>query len=283
LGERDPYEVLGVDRTASLDEVWAAWRRLCEIYDSERYVNSDPSVRAEAKRRMAEGSAAYISIARAPAPDRIANSSGRATDALGPGETRLSRPPWEGPPRSEGAASAAQSSRSMDLRLTLAVRTGSVLGALLGALGVLLLPWVEARESSGGRATFSMFRVREVLLEDTERIEGLSRTIVNLGPFVLLAGAVGAVLFAVMDLRGDNAVVALTAIGAAGAWCGYLTYLANQQLEEGSLVLSRFGVSFHIGPGAWLSIAGAAIAFACVGTAALVEHGPIRFNAEPTP
>ena len=72
-GERDPYDVLGVDSNASEEEVRAAFRRKAEIYHPDRYQDRPVDVQAEAARMMAE-----LTEARDRIKQRRATSGGRA-------------------------------------------------------------------------------------------------------------------------------------------------------------------------------------------------------------
>lgn len=54
----DPYEVLGVDRGATPEQVKSAFRTIAQIYHPDRYQNASGAVREEAARRMADATAA---------------------------------------------------------------------------------------------------------------------------------------------------------------------------------------------------------------------------------
>ena len=59
-----PYEILGVSKEATRDEVQHAYRTLAQIYHPDRYREASASVRREAERRMKELTAAYYGLAR---------------------------------------------------------------------------------------------------------------------------------------------------------------------------------------------------------------------------
>jgi DnaJ-like protein len=63
------YEVLGLDPTASMDQVRAAYRRLAQIYHPDRYAMARADVREEAERRMMHVNAAYTAITDARASE----------------------------------------------------------------------------------------------------------------------------------------------------------------------------------------------------------------------
>ena len=49
----DPFEVLGLPRNASRTDIEAAYRRLAEIYDPNRFQDFGSGARQEAQKRMA--------------------------------------------------------------------------------------------------------------------------------------------------------------------------------------------------------------------------------------
>ena len=74
----DPYEILGVRRAATREEITEAYRALAQIYHPDRYVNLPPRVQAEAETRMKQLSEAYDLIKRGAAPSvESATSPGR--------------------------------------------------------------------------------------------------------------------------------------------------------------------------------------------------------------
>ena len=56
---RNPYEVLGVSRKASTEEIRTAYRRLVQQYHPDRVVTLAPEFRDLAEERMKEINAAY--------------------------------------------------------------------------------------------------------------------------------------------------------------------------------------------------------------------------------
>lgn|GEM_PF-6746014 len=59
---RDPYQVLGVDRDTSPDELRAHVERLRKENDPERLAGMSDDLRAHARRRLAEVEAAYAEL-----------------------------------------------------------------------------------------------------------------------------------------------------------------------------------------------------------------------------
>ena len=49
----DPFHVLGIPRNANRAEINAAYERLAEIYNPDRFGNTGSGARSEAQRRMA--------------------------------------------------------------------------------------------------------------------------------------------------------------------------------------------------------------------------------------
>lgn len=89
---RDPFEVLGVARDATLAEVREAYRRTAELFHPDRVQDLRDSVRAEAERRMAEANQAMRAVqhsfgrplrpaGRAPAKQPEHGPSDEATEA----------------------------------------------------------------------------------------------------------------------------------------------------------------------------------------------------------
>ena len=64
----DPYQLLGVSREASREEVTEAYRALAQIYHPDRYADAAPRVQAEAHKRMQALNAAYADVRRASMP-----------------------------------------------------------------------------------------------------------------------------------------------------------------------------------------------------------------------
>lgn len=74
----DPYEILGLDSTASIEDARAAYRRLVEIYHPDRYQESRPEVRDEAAQRMRDLNEAWNRIQKVRP-----NATGRPVDGDG--------------------------------------------------------------------------------------------------------------------------------------------------------------------------------------------------------
>jgi hypothetical protein len=74
----DPYKVLGVSPTASLQDCRAAFKRLAMIYHPDRFSTSDYKVREEAEVKMRELNAAFAEVVQrrngAPDPAEILSS-----------------------------------------------------------------------------------------------------------------------------------------------------------------------------------------------------------------
>ncbi len=58
----DPYQVLGVSRLATLEEVTAAYRALAQTYHPDRHVDSPVAVQQQAERRMREVNQAFLTL-----------------------------------------------------------------------------------------------------------------------------------------------------------------------------------------------------------------------------
>ena len=91
MAQRDPHEVLGVDRDASQATVKAAWRRLAREHHPD--LAGDAAARRDATRRMAEINAAYQAL-RAGAGGR----SGRSGAPGGGAGTARAHAPSQGVP-----------------------------------------------------------------------------------------------------------------------------------------------------------------------------------------
>lgn len=99
MAQRDPHDVLGVDRNASQATVKAAWRRLAREHHPDLAVDS--VTRRDATRRMAEINAAYQALrsgsaGRAGKGDRDAAAAGAA--GSGPQAPEAARPSGPPPP-----------------------------------------------------------------------------------------------------------------------------------------------------------------------------------------
>jgi hypothetical protein len=57
--EQDPYDVLGIEPTGSIDEVRRAYRAQAQINHPDRYMGASTDVRTAAERRMKQVNAAY--------------------------------------------------------------------------------------------------------------------------------------------------------------------------------------------------------------------------------
>src|SRR5450759_2609650 len=99
MANRDPHDVLGVDRDASQATVKAAWRRLAREHHPD--LAPDSAARRDATRRMAEINAAYQAL-RSGAAGRAGKSDRDAAAAGGTGPGP--RAPEAARPRSDGSA-----------------------------------------------------------------------------------------------------------------------------------------------------------------------------------
>lgn len=97
MPQRDPHDVLGVDRDASQATVKAAWRRLAREHHPD--LASDSGARRDATRRMAEINAAYQAL-RSGAGGRAGKPGhpGEAAGSRGPGVPEAPRPSGPPPP-----------------------------------------------------------------------------------------------------------------------------------------------------------------------------------------
>lgn len=93
---RDPFEVLGVARDATLSEVREAYRRTVELFHPDRLVGVRDAVRAEAERRLAEANEAmrlvqvrYRRPLRAPGHERSRPAGNAPSDDATAAEARL--------------------------------------------------------------------------------------------------------------------------------------------------------------------------------------------------
>jgi hypothetical protein len=95
----DPYDVLGLSRTASPQQVAEAYRALVQIYHPDRYADAPDRVKQEALRRMQALNGAYAALGK-PSPKPAARATAtpppRATSAPPP---RHESPRPTAPPR----------------------------------------------------------------------------------------------------------------------------------------------------------------------------------------
>ncbi|MDD7401032.1 MAG: J domain-containing protein [Eubacteriales bacterium] len=97
MATKDPYKVLGVDPTASMDEIKKAYRAMAKKYHPDRH--SDPVAKELAEERMAEINAAYEAIESGTA-QRQSNQSSQNPFGdwpFGPNSTSSSRPQGQNP------------------------------------------------------------------------------------------------------------------------------------------------------------------------------------------
>jgi hypothetical protein len=102
----DPWQLLGLGRDASPEQVRSAYRRLAAIYHPDRFVDARPDVALEAKLRMQALNEAYRSILQGTASTapqgKSANSPNRppppGNDSGSPRNEPPSRPPPPAPP-----------------------------------------------------------------------------------------------------------------------------------------------------------------------------------------
>jgi hypothetical protein len=99
----DPYEIIGVRRDASLDEIRIAYRRSAQVLHPDRFATSSDGVRSEAARRMLQlnGAMEAIEVERA---DEASGTGGLGSVSFGgraPGSTAsapAAAPPQTPPP-----------------------------------------------------------------------------------------------------------------------------------------------------------------------------------------
>jgi hypothetical protein len=108
----DPYEIIGVRRDASLDEIRIAYRRSAQVLHPDRFATSSDGVRSEAARRMLQlnGAMEAIEVERA---DEASGTGGLGSVSFGgraPGSTAsapAAAPPQTPPPPPAPARPAA--------------------------------------------------------------------------------------------------------------------------------------------------------------------------------
>src|SRR5512140_849277 len=96
MAQRDPHEVLGVDRDASQATVKAAWRRLAREHHPD--LAADAATRQDATRRMAEINAAYQVLRAGARASRSGTHGGAATGGPAPGQGGAEAARPSGPP-----------------------------------------------------------------------------------------------------------------------------------------------------------------------------------------
>jgi hypothetical protein len=99
----DPYEIIGVRRDASLDEIRIAYRRSAQVLHPDRFATSSDGVRSEAARRMLQlnGAMEAIEVERADEASGTGGLGSVSFGARGPGSTAsapAAAPPQTPPP-----------------------------------------------------------------------------------------------------------------------------------------------------------------------------------------
>lgn len=88
----DPYEVLGLSRGASPQQISEAYRALVQIYHPDRYAEAPPRVKDEALRRMQAVNAAFQALGKPRSPSSAQRRS-RTEKTQAPPPRRRSTPP----------------------------------------------------------------------------------------------------------------------------------------------------------------------------------------------
>jgi hypothetical protein len=102
----DPYEIIGVRRDASLDEIRIAYRRSAQVLHPDRFATSSDGVRSEAARRMLQLNSAMEAIEL----ERAVEASGTGmlgSVQFGGGATAAASAPPAAPPRPHSVAPPA--------------------------------------------------------------------------------------------------------------------------------------------------------------------------------
>jgi hypothetical protein len=102
----DPYEIIGVRRDASLDEIRIAYRRSAQVLHPDRFATSSDGVRSEAARRMLQlnGAMEAIEVERA---DEASGTGGLGSVSFGGrNPTATASAPAAAPPRPSPPAAA---------------------------------------------------------------------------------------------------------------------------------------------------------------------------------
>lgn len=105
----DPFDVLGLSRGATPQQISEAYRALVQIYHPDRYSEAPPRVRDEALRRMQAVNAAYDQLGRPSVKPSPKPPTAAAADRTSP------------PPRTSARATTSQRPRSTPLRAVLYV------------------------------------------------------------------------------------------------------------------------------------------------------------------
>jgi hypothetical protein len=94
----DPYEIIGVRRDASLDEIRIAYRRSAQVLHPDRFATSSDGVRSEAARRMLQLNSAMEAIELERA-DEASGTGMLGSVQFGGGATASASAPPAAPPR----------------------------------------------------------------------------------------------------------------------------------------------------------------------------------------
>jgi hypothetical protein len=102
----DPYEIIGVRRDASLDEIRIAYRRSAQVLHPDRFATSSDGVRSEAARRMLQLNSAMEAIELERA-DEASGTGMLGSVQFGGGATAAASAPPAAPPRPHSVAPPA--------------------------------------------------------------------------------------------------------------------------------------------------------------------------------
>jgi hypothetical protein len=111
----DPYEVIGVRRDASLDEIRIAYRRSAQVLHPDRFGTASEAIREEAARRMRELNEAMESI-EAERVDEVSGTGILGPIALGTRTTGWALPPISSAPVSDAGAAPPREAPLRPLR-----------------------------------------------------------------------------------------------------------------------------------------------------------------------
>lgn len=125
MPERDPWEVLGVPRGASADEVKAAWKRLQFTLHPDRNRGKE----AAAEERFKEGAAAFARVRRATAatpstPPEDPNLDDDLDDEPGAEETHTAAVPFWAAVEGRAVELVTPRGRAVTLRVPVGARSG---------------------------------------------------------------------------------------------------------------------------------------------------------------